>query len=118
MSTQNTEKITSVMLNGKNFNMWARHATFGLVGRDRFEFVNGDIIMPVPAAAGGPTAEEKVAIREWRKRDNQVVGWLLATMESHIAKIMTYQGTAQAMWEKAEKMYGEKKNYSYIYQLQ
>jgi hypothetical protein len=87
------KKFTLVMLNGENFNMWARQATFGLVGRDRFEFVNGDITMSVPAAAGGPTAEEKVTIREWRKRDNQVVGWLLATMEPHIAKIMTYQGT-------------------------
>jgi gag-polypeptide of LTR copia-type len=48
MSTQNTERITSVMLNDKNFNMWAKQATLGLVGRDRFEFVNGDIIMPVP----------------------------------------------------------------------
>jgi gag-polypeptide of LTR copia-type len=118
MSTQNTEKITSVMLNGKNFNMWARQATFGLVGRDRFEFVNGDITMPVPAVVGAPTVEEKVAIREWRKRDNQVAGWLLATMEPYVAKIMTYQGTTQAMWEKAEKMYDKKKNYSYIYQLQ
>jgi hypothetical protein len=81
--------------------------------------VNGDIAMPVPAAAGGPIVEEKVIIRKWRKRDNQVVDWLLATMKPHVAKIMTYQGTAQAMWEKkAEKMYGEKKNYSYIYQLQ
>jgi hypothetical protein len=51
MSTQNTERITSVMLNDKNFNMWARQATLGLVGRDRFEFVNGDITMPVPATA-------------------------------------------------------------------
>jgi gag-polypeptide of LTR copia-type len=48
MSTQNTERITSVMLNDKNFNMWAKQATLGLVGRDRFEFVNGDITMPVP----------------------------------------------------------------------
>jgi hypothetical protein len=94
MSTQNTERITSMRLNGKNFNMWARHATFGQVGRDIFVFVNGDITMPV---VGVPTVEEKVVIREWRKRDNQVVVWLLAIMEPHVAKIMTYQGIAQAM---------------------
>jgi aminoglycoside phosphotransferase family enzyme len=39
-------------------------------------------------------------------------------MEPHVAKIITYQGTTQAMWEKTKKMYGKKKNYSYIYQLQ
>jgi TRAP-type mannitol/chloroaromatic compound transport system permease small subunit len=94
MSTQNTERITSVRLNGKNFNMWARHATFGQVGRDIFVFMNGDITM---LFAGVPTAEENVLIREWRKRDNQVIVWLLATMEPHVAKIMTYQGIAQSM---------------------
>jgi hypothetical protein len=39
-------------------------------------------------------------------------------MESHIAKIMTYQYTSRQIWEKAEKLYGKRKNHSYVYQLQ
>jgi hypothetical protein len=39
-------------------------------------------------------------------------------MESHIVKIMTYQNTAQQMWNKAKKLYGKKKNYSHIFQIQ
>jgi hypothetical protein len=30
-------------------------------------------------------------------------------MEPHVAKIMTYQETTQAMWEKTEKIYDKKK---------
>jgi hypothetical protein len=44
----------------------------------------------VPPTPGEPTKDEKRAIREWRNNDNIVAGWLLATMEPHIAKIMTY----------------------------
>jgi gag-polypeptide of LTR copia-type len=47
-----------------------------------------------------------------------MAGWLLATMEPHISKIMTYQDTARQMWTKAEKLYGKKKNYSHIFQIQ
>jgi hypothetical protein len=51
--------------------------------------------MPVPKNYEAPTKDEKKAIREWRKGDNRVVGWLLATIEPHIAKIMTYQDTTK-----------------------
>jgi len=52
------------------------------------------------------------------KNDNRVVGWLLAIMEPHIAKIMTYQDTAKQIWDKADMMYGKKKNHSHVYRLQ
>jgi hypothetical protein len=70
-------------LDGKIYNIWVRQATFGLIGRDKFEFVNGEIIIPVPTTVGEPTDAEKRAIIEWCKSDNKVVGWLLATMEPH-----------------------------------
>jgi gag-polypeptide of LTR copia-type len=95
MTSSNSDKLTSILLDGKNYNIWARQASFGLIGREKLEYVNGEITVPVPRITGGPTDEEKKAIREWRKNDNRVAGWLLATMEPHIAKIMTYQDTAQ-----------------------
>jgi hypothetical protein len=65
--------------------------------------------MLVPNVIGAPTEEEKRAIREWRKNDNRVAGWLLAIMEPHISKIMTFQDSAQGMWKKAERLYGKNK---------
>jgi gag-polypeptide of LTR copia-type len=89
-----------------------------LIGRDKLEFVNEETTISVPVTSEEPTEDEKRAIREWCKNDNRVVRWLLATMEPHITKIMTYQNTAPQMWSKVEKLYGKKKNYSHIFQIQ
>jgi gag-polypeptide of LTR copia-type len=97
MTNQSTEKLTSMLLDGKNYNMWARQVSFELIGRDKFEYVNGEFTMPVPTIMGEPTEDEKKAIKEWRKSDNRVAAWLLATMEPHISKIMTYQEITKQM---------------------
>jgi hypothetical protein len=86
-----------------------------IISRDKLEFVNGEAIISVPVTPEKPTEDEKKAIREWCKNDNRVARWLLATMEPHIVKIMTYQNTAQQMWSKTERLYGKKKNYSHIF---
>jgi gag-polypeptide of LTR copia-type len=82
------------------------------------EYVNGEITKLVPRSAGALTKEENKALKDWKKNDNKVAAWLLATMEPHIVKIMTYQDTTRQMWEKAEKLYGKRKNYSHVYRLQ
>jgi hypothetical protein len=48
MTNQQADKLTSVLLNGKNYNMWVRQASFGLIDRDKIEYVNYDIPVPVP----------------------------------------------------------------------
>jgi hypothetical protein len=40
--SQNIDKLTFVLLNGKNYYLWVRQATFGLIGRDRLKHVNGE----------------------------------------------------------------------------
>jgi gag-polypeptide of LTR copia-type len=115
MSNQTVERLTSVLLDGKNYNMWARQVSFGLIGRDKLEYVNGEITKPVPRSDGALTEEVNKALKEWKKNDHKVAGWLLATMKPHIVKIMSYQDTARQMWEKAEKLYGKRMNHSHVY---
>ena len=116
--SQHIERLTGVLLNGKNYHLWARQVTFGLIGRDKFEHVTGEKSKPKAEDPTHPTVEERKEISEWRKSDNLVMSWLLATMEPHISDLMTYLDTARDMWVKAETMFGKKKNYSLIYQLQ
>jgi hypothetical protein len=75
-----------VLLDDKNYNMWARQVSFGLIGRDKLEYINGEFTMLVPTIMGELTEDAKRAIKEWRKSDNRVAAWLLATMEPHISK--------------------------------
>jgi gag-polypeptide of LTR copia-type len=74
MTSSNLDKLTSILIDGKNYNIWARQASFGLIGREKLEYVNGEIIVPVPRINGAPIDEEKKTIREWRKNDNRVAG--------------------------------------------
>jgi hypothetical protein len=85
------------MLNGKNHHMWARQTTFGLIGRDKLEHVNGENLIPIPKVSGDPIEEEKRVIKEWRKNDNRTCTWLISTMEPHVADIISYQNTTQQM---------------------
>jgi gag-polypeptide of LTR copia-type len=115
MTNQSTDKLTSVLLDGKNYNMWVRQVSFGLFGIDKFEYVNGEFTMPVPSIIGEPTENEKKANMEWRKSDNRVVASLLATMELLIFKVMIYQKTIKQMWDKVKKLYDKrKKSLSYL----
>jgi gag-polypeptide of LTR copia-type len=50
-----SEKLIYVMLNGKNYHLWARQATFGLIGQDKLEHVNGENPIPVLKVSGDPT---------------------------------------------------------------
>jgi gag-polypeptide of LTR copia-type len=64
MSNQAIERLTSVLLDGKNYNMWARQVSLGLVGRDKLEYVNGEITKLVPRSAGALTEEENKALKD------------------------------------------------------
>jgi hypothetical protein len=62
MSNQTTDKLTSILLDGKNYN---RQTTFGLIVRDKIEYINGEITILVSVATGAPTEDEKKVITEW-----------------------------------------------------
>jgi hypothetical protein len=39
MTNQQANKLTSILLDGKNYNMWVRQASFGLIGRDKIMLI-------------------------------------------------------------------------------
>jgi gag-polypeptide of LTR copia-type len=67
------DKLTSVLLNGNNYQVWVRQATFGLISRDRLEYVTGDKPRPVLTGATATDAE-KANIKKWDKDDTLVIG--------------------------------------------
>jgi hypothetical protein len=44
--------------------MWTRQVSFGLVDRDKLEYVNGKITKPTPRIVEALTEEENKALRE------------------------------------------------------
>jgi gag-polypeptide of LTR copia-type len=108
--SQNIKKLTTVLLNGKNYHLWVRQATFGLIGRDQLEHVNGEKLKPqllIP-----PIVPETKAVKAWIKDDNQTCSLLIVSMEPHVEELMSYQDTAKEMWDKAVRLFSRKKNYA------
>jgi hypothetical protein len=64
MTSQTTDKLTLVLLDGKNYNICVIQATFGLIGRDKLEFVNGENTIPLSATVRERADDEKRDIRE------------------------------------------------------
>jgi gag-polypeptide of LTR copia-type len=111
--SQETIKLTSELLNEKNYLSWARSVTFALSGRGKLGHVTDT--KPKPVAA--KPAEEALAIDEWQMADHSVITWILASIEPKLSKMFLYSKSAKELWEKLESMYGQRNNYSYIYQL-
>jgi gag-polypeptide of LTR copia-type len=117
MSQQN-EKITHITLNGTNYLPWLHTVTIGLGDKSKLEYVTGELPKPIPVNPNFPTAQEKKALKEWRTEDLVVTSWLLNSMEPAIADIYMCAGSAQAIWEKVEKRFGQKNNHARIFHLQ
>jgi hypothetical protein len=52
------DKLTSLLLNDNNYQVWVRQATFGLISRDKLEHVTGDKPKPILAGATATDAEK------------------------------------------------------------
>jgi gag-polypeptide of LTR copia-type len=69
-----TNKLTSIILDGKNYNVWAIQTSFGLIGREKLEYVNGEITMSVPKITGAPTDDEKKSSENGRRMTIELLG--------------------------------------------
>ncbi|KAJ3706649.1 hypothetical protein LUZ61_010354 [Rhynchospora tenuis] len=112
-----TNKLTSELLNEKNYMSWAKSVTFALSGRGKLGHVTGTKTRPVPAKPSEPTDEENQKIEEWQTADHCVMSWVLASIEPRLSRMFLYTKTARELWQKIEGVYGQRNNYSYIYQL-
>ncbi|XP_078169457.1 uncharacterized protein LOC144563864 [Carex rostrata] len=114
--SQNHEKLTEVMLNGRNYHVWARQVTFALSDREKSDHINPE--NKAPKQSDPPTDPEKRALTRWNVSDHTVITWLLTTMEPKVFDLLSYKNTALEIWQRAEQLYGHRKNYSHIYQIQ
>jgi hypothetical protein len=48
-----------------------------------------------PALSLVPTAEKINAQEDWEMQDQEVISWVITSMESHIAEMYTYQETTK-----------------------
>jgi gag-polypeptide of LTR copia-type len=81
-------KLTNVTLSDLNYQSWVRAVKISLEGRGKLGYVIGTV--KKPALSIVLTEAELTALEEWEIQDQEVVSWLVASMEPHIAEICTY----------------------------
>ncbi|XP_078167313.1 uncharacterized protein LOC144562057 [Carex rostrata] len=99
-------KLTPMLLNGKNYQLWSKGAIISLRGKGKFGYVNGEKKKPDKNS------------EEWEIHDNLVMSWLLNSMEPQISELfMIGAETSTKLWTAIHKMYGKQNNFAHIFQI-
>jgi len=103
-----SKKLSSVLLNEFNYLPWSRAITIALGGRSRLGFINGTAKSPEPSS---PKYEA------WLSKDQQVMSWILNSMERDLAEIFSYSESSLDLWNAVRDMYGNQNNSARIFQI-
>lgn len=104
-------RLTSVVLNGNNYQYWARLITLALSGLGKVDYINGEIKPPTE------TEITSSKYQEWQMNDSLVLSWILHSIEPSISELFIYSETALDLWNSLKEMYGIKHKYLRIFQL-
>ena len=82
--------ITSVLLNGENYNGWSSEMLNALQAKRKLGFITGTLTKP---DAGS------VDLENWLTVNSMIVGWIRTSIESKVRSTVTYITDAHQLWE-------------------
>ncbi|CAO2832574.1 unnamed protein product [Amaranthus hypochondriacus] len=106
-----SNKLVSIVFDGTCFNDWKSSMMISLDAKKKTCFVDGSLPKPKER-----TIEEKA----WKRCNNMVTGWFIASLERQIAKGIMYFKTATTIWADFEGRFGNpfsSQMYRFIEQL-
>lgn len=83
-------QITTVLLNGGNYTLWAKSTSLFLYGKFKLGFVMGKVVRPEKF---DPTYDE------WEANDRIVMFWLLNSMDPVIAEGFLFLNSIKKIWD-------------------
>lgn len=92
----NASKLVNFVFDGKCFNDWRRLMMIALSARNKLCFVDGSLTHP---------ASNSSNFRIWNKCNGLVISWMLASLETSIAKSVLYLKTAREIWLDLEERF-------------
>lgn len=88
--------ITSVLLNGENYNEWSSELINALQAKRKTGFVNGSLPKP---NLDSPDLEN------WLAMNSMIVGWIHASIEPKVRSTVTYISDAFQLWENLKQRF-------------
>jgi len=92
--------ITSVILNGKNYELWRKAVRTALKSNNKLGFIEGTLVKPTPKE--GEDVSELVA---WEMANSMICSWTVNVIDPYLHANVAYADTAKAMWENLSKRY-------------
>ncbi len=89
-----------VKFTGKNYAAWEFQLETFLKGKELWGHIDG-------STKEGATAAEKAA---WAAKDNQIMTWILVSMEPHLILSLRPHRSAKAMWDYLKQVYNQDNN--------
>ncbi|CAA7039178.1 unnamed protein product [Microthlaspi erraticum] len=88
--------ITSVQLNGENYNEWSSELLNALQAKRKLGFIHGNLTKP---AIGSPDLEN------WLTVNSMLVGWIRASIEPKVRSTVTYITDARLLWNELRERF-------------
>lgn len=82
--------ITSVLLNGENYNEWSSEMLNALQAKRKLGFIKGTLKKP---------DAESADLENWLTVNSMLVGWIRASIEPKVRSTVTYITDAHQLWE-------------------
>lgn len=103
------QKITTVLLNGKNFPSWSRSVRLYLGSRGKGAWLLGTVKTP--------DAKEIEKFTQWDIDNCTILGWLFNSMEERIYNMFMFHDSVATLWEALTRTYSHGKNDARIFEL-
>jgi gag-polypeptide of LTR copia-type len=99
-------RLTSMLLNGKNYQSRAKPTQISLRGKGKIGYIDG-------------TRQKQTTAREaeeWEVQDSIILSWLLHSMEPDISEQLVHRAeTSHEMWSCLKRRFGKTDNYAHIF---
>ena len=89
-------KITQVMLNGDNYNLWANEMVNALQAKRKIGFINGTVEKP---SSDGPDYESWVAV------NSMVIGWIRSSIDPKVKSSVIFVSETSQLWSSLKQRF-------------
>ena len=86
-------KLVSVVFDATCFSDWKRSMIISLDAKNKMAVVDGSLPQPPDGSSDA---------RAWKRCNNMVTGWIISSLERHIAKSIMHFKSATAIWTDLE----------------
>ncbi|KAG7546410.1 Integrase catalytic core [Arabidopsis suecica] len=99
--------LTPMLLNGDNYERWAKLTRNNLQAKKKLGFIDGTLTKPSSNSPDYP---------RWLQTNSMLVGWIYASLDPHVQKSISIADDAKVMWESLKTRYSVG-NASRVHQL-